>query len=86
MNSSLQQQLRSLFGNTHRILSSVRHIVRVTDVKRSFVNNFSRQVWQYGLVMGIQAMHVQRVIEARSRNHCWRGKAKCSAYSECVFL
>jgi len=39
MSLSLEQQLRSLFVNIHRIVSSVRHVVRVTDVKRRLLNN-----------------------------------------------
>ena len=31
-----------------------------------------------------QAIYVQRNIEARSRNHCYRGKAISITYSECV--
>ena len=31
-----------------------------------------------------QAMHVQRKIVARSRNHCCPGKAISNTYSECV--
>jgi hypothetical protein len=33
---------------------------------------------------GRQAMCVSRNIEARSRNHCCRGKARRITYSECV--
>jgi len=45
-------------GNRTRDLPacSAVHVVRVTDVKRSFVKYFSRQVWQYDLVIGIQSM------------------------------
>jgi hypothetical protein len=31
-----------------------------------------------------QAIYIQRNIEARSRNHCCRGKATCITYYECV--
>ena len=33
-----------------------------------------------------EAMYVQRNIEARSRNHCYRGKAMSITYYECVFV
>ena len=34
----------------------------------------------------IQAMYAYRNIEARSRNHCCRGKSMSILYSECVFV
>jgi hypothetical protein len=33
-----------------------------------------------------EAMYVQRNIEARSRNYCYRGKAMSITYYECVFV
>jgi hypothetical protein len=33
-----------------------------------------------------EAMYVQRIIEARSRNHCRCGKAVSITYSECEFV
>jgi len=37
-------------------------------------------------VYTIQAVYVYRKIEARSRNHCCRGKSMSITYSECVFV
>jgi hypothetical protein len=34
----------------------------------------------------LQAMYVERNIEARSRNHCYSGKAISITYSKCAFL
>jgi len=33
-----------------------------------------------------ESMYAQRKIQARSRNHCRRGKAITITYSECVFV
>jgi hypothetical protein len=46
-----------------------------------------KQLWYIVCKLGIttrQAMYVQRIIEARSHNHCYRGKAINITYSECV--
>jgi hypothetical protein len=41
MNLSLEQRLRGLFDNIHRTVSSVRHVVSITGLKLSLVNNLN---------------------------------------------
>ena len=74
------------------LITRYRHTVRILreihkKIHERHEGRLVKQIfWLFPIEETIQAVHVESITDARSPNHCCRGKATIITYSECVFV